>query len=613
MQTFRRHGLLWALLGPVALGGAIEAQERPAEAGRLVGRVVDESTGRPLPSAQVFLEDGSVGSLTAVDGRYVLRDVPIGVHTVVVQSLGYGSKTVTGVEVTAGVTSSLDVGLSPQAVAVEGITVSAAAERGSTTSLLTERRAAAVVSDAIGADQIARSPDGDAASALKRVPGLSVVDGKFAYVRGLGDRYSATTLNGSSLASPIPDKKVIPLDVIPSGLLESIVTSKSYSPDQPGDYAGGLVQLRTRAFPANRILSVSASAGWDSNASFKDGLGYSGGGLDFLGFDDGTRDLPGLIRHDVAVTRSNFSSEELQEIGRSFGGDWGPTREDVPLNGSLSLSFGDDYDVFGDQRFGFIASGNYSASQSVRTDIIERVFATSGAADPEVDYRGEITEQSVSVGGLLNMTYQPRTTDQITLSTLYNRLTDDLARSLEGFNLDSNTDQLNTRLQYLAQSLFNTQLRGEHTLGALNDAAFDWRGAYTRASRYEPNTREVLYREFDGRFVFDDFIQSGSIFHQDMVDEGWSAAANLKVPSTSGGSRRSCRSARRPTGRIATPSPGASGSDPFPVATSTTRRACCRRTSCSHPITSRRPVSRCRRRRSARTTTTRSRTSTPPS
>lgn len=498
--------------------------------GRVVGRVLDGRTATPLVSAQVFLSDGSVGVLTAVGGRYVLRDVPEGVHALTFQLIGYGSRTVTGVEVDGGTTVTLDVTLEPEAIALEGVVVSAAAQRGSTTSLFTERKMAAVVSDAIGSDQISRTPDGDAAAALKRVPGLSVVDGKFAYVRGLGERYSSTTLNGAPLASPVPDKKVIPLDVIPSGILESIVTSKSYSPDQPGDYAGGLVQLRTRDFPANRILSLSVGGGWNSASSLRDGLGYAGGSRDFLGFDDGTRGLPDMIPRDVPVNRQNFSSEQLQQIGRAFGGEWGPTLRQLPPNASLGISFGDDFDLSGDRRAGFVASMNYSSSYSVEKDLVERVFAQSGIEDPEVDYTGQISKRSVSIGGLLNLTFQPRPTDQITLATIYNRLTDDASRALSGFNLDSNTNQWNSRIQYLGQSLLNSQLRGEHVLGFLGDAQLDWRAAYTRAGRYEPSTREVLYREFDGQFYWDDFIQSGSVFHQDMVDAGWNGGASLKVP-----------------------------------------------------------------------------------
>lgn len=525
-QALKRWITAVAALATVAFTVPAEAQQT----GRVVGQVVDAQNGRPLGSVQIFIADGSVGALTAVDGRYVLRNVPIGPQDITVQLIGYATKTITDVAVSSDVTATLDVSMESSAVMLEEIVVTSAAQRGSTTALMTERRMAAVVSDAIGADQISRSPDGDAAAALKRVPGLSVVDGKYAYVRGLGERYSATTLNGAPLASPEPDKKVVPLDIIPSGLLQSIVTAKSYSPDQPGDYAGGLVQLRTRDFPANRIFNVSFSSGWNSESSLETGIGYLGGGTDLLGFDDGLRGLPRSIPRDVQVSRANFSGEALQQMGRDFRGDWGPTERTIPLNGGFGVSFGDDYDIFDGQRLGFIASANYSSDQSLRSNMVERVFSASGARDPEVDYTGNVANHSVTIGGLANLTYQPSAAHQLKFATVYNHVGNNVSRTLSGFNLDSNTNQFNTRIQFLQQTLFNSQLEGLHQVGFLNDARFTWRGAVTAAGRYEPSTRESLYQEFAGRLLWDDFIQSGSIFHQDMSDQGWNGAASLEIP-----------------------------------------------------------------------------------
>lgn len=514
----------WLVLGGML---ALPAHAN-GQVGRVVGRVLGSGTSEPLASAQVFLEGTSVGALTEADGRYALGGVPAGLHDVRVQLIGYASRTV-AVAIVEGRTTILDIVLEPEAVALEGVVVTSAAQRGSTAALLTERRRAPVLSDAVGAEQMARTAGGSAGAALRRVPGVSVVDGRFAYVRGLGERYGATTLDGAPLASPVPDRKVIPLDVIPSGLLQSIVTAKSFSPEQPGDHAGGLVQLRTRDFPPDRILSLSLSGGWSSTATFRSGPGYAGGSRDFTGFDDGTRDLPTMIPRDVPVTPSNFSDAELQRIGRGFRGGWGPTRRSLPPNAGAGLTFGDELDLGGERRLGFIASLSWASSRSVRRDLVERVYS-AGSDVPGVDYTGEVGEQSVTLGGLASLTFQPRASDRIKVSVVYNRLTDDVARVLTGFNQDSNTDQWNSRIQYLAQSLRNTRIEGEHLLDFLGGATVGWRAGLTRAGRYEPSTREALYREFGGRFYWDDFIQSGSVFHQDMVDEGWNGGLSLRVP-----------------------------------------------------------------------------------
>ena len=528
MALRERALLLTAILAATPSLGAAQ------DAGRIVGRVVDGQTARPLASAQVFLADMTIGGRSTIDGRFILRDVPAGPQSLTVQMIGYGTKTVTGVEVEAGGVAEIDVSLEQAAVELEGITVEATVETGSTAALLNERQTESFVVDAIGADQISRSPDSDAAAALKRVPGLSVVDGRFAYVRGLGERYSATTLNGAPLASPMPDRKVVPLDVVPSDLLESIVTAKSYSPDQPGDYAGGLVELRTKDFPSRRIFSVSASSSYNSASTFTDGLRYAGGGLDLLGVDDGTRSLPELLPSDHRVIYPNFQRGDLERFGEAFGGDWGPTLSSLPPNGSFGASFGDDIDLFG-RSFGILGSLTYSNSYRHKGDVIERVFASAGLSEPEVDYAGDETNHSVSLGGLLNASYELAPTSRITANFVYNRLMDDEARVYEGYNLDTGSDQRNYRLRFLAQTLINGQLRGEHRLGFLNNAKFDWRGSWSRADRYEPNTREMLYREQNGRFLFDNFVSSGSVFHQDLVDDTYGGAGDLDIPFTAGG------------------------------------------------------------------------------
>lgn len=509
-----------------------------AQTGKIVGRVVDGQTAQPIASAQVSLSNQSAGYVSGIDGRFVLRKVPPGDHSLVVQMIGYAPKTVTGVAVRPDAVVTLDVSLEAAALELEGITVSAAIETGSTVALLAERATASFVVDAIGADQISKSPDGDAAAALARVPGLSVVDGKFAYVRGLGERYSSTTLNGAPLASPMPDRKAVPLDIVPSEMLESIVTAKSYAPDQPGDYAGGLIELRTKNFPAERIFKVKGSFSYNTVSSFQDGLRYNGGAWDFLGFDDGTRALPALVPTDQRVIFPNFSRGELEQFGEAFGGDWGPFLGSLPPNGSLGVSYGDDLELFG-RSLGLLASATYDNSFSQKGDMVERVFASAGALEPEIDYDGEATTRSVSLGGLANLSYELTPTNRLTVNFLYNRLMEDEARRYQGFNLDSNSEQRNYRLRFLAQTLVNAQFGGEHLLGFLADAKMDWSAAWSRARREEPNTREVLYREEDGEFLFENFVSSGSVFHQDLVDDTYSGSADFTIPFALGSGERS--------------------------------------------------------------------------
>ena len=532
LGAWLRRACRGAVAGIIALVIAGPAMAQ-GSGDRISGRVTGEDA-RPLVGARVSIPSLDLGALTDADGRFVLAGVPAGVHTVVIEYLGYETKTVAGVAV-EGELVSLHVMLEPRAITVEGITVTAAREAGSDVALLTDRMQAAAVVDAIGAAQIARSPDGNAAAALKRLPGVSVVDGKYVYVRGLGDRYGATTLNGAPLPSPEPDRKVVPLDLVPSSLLESVVSAKTYSPDQPGDHAGGLVQIRTKDFAGSRTFGVSASLGFDTEATFADGLGYAGGGLDYFGIEDGTRALPAALPRDVPL--QNLSRAELERIGEAFAGTWGPRPRRLPLNHGFGLTYGDVFEI-GERRLGLIGTISHSNAFSNRDGQIERALSASGGAEPVIDFLGTASTHSVALGGLLHLGLELGEDDRISLNAVLNRLTDDEARTFEGLNLDSNANQRNLRIRYLSQSLASAQLSGEHRVGRLGGVGLRWRAAYSLAERYEPNTREMLYREVaDGRFLWENFIQSASVFHQDMDEAAAAGGLDVEFPLR-GGARR---------------------------------------------------------------------------
>ncbi|MEK6769065.1 MAG: carboxypeptidase regulatory-like domain-containing protein, partial [Gemmatimonadota bacterium] len=181
----------------------------PGATGRVVGRIIEETTGAPIPGAQVGVAAGGAPVTSAIDGRYILLNLPAGPTAVAVRAIGYAPKTVSGVVVPPGGAAALDITLAPQAVQLGEITVAAEVERGSVAAALDEQRHSNNVVNAITAEQIARSPDSDAGQAVQRVSGVTVQDGRYVFVRGLGERYTTTSLNGSRIPSPEPERKVV--------------------------------------------------------------------------------------------------------------------------------------------------------------------------------------------------------------------------------------------------------------------------------------------------------------------------------------------------------------------------------------------------------------------
>ena len=516
-----------AALALTAVCALFPARTAAQDAGRIIGRVIEADGVTGVAGAQVMVPELDRGTITGADGSFAIGGVSPGRRTLAVLMLGYADVEVS-VQVDAGEAATVLLPMQPVAIEIEGLTISAPRSAGSAVALDAQRRESSIVQDAIGRDQIERSTDGDAAAVVARSPGVTVVGGKYVYVRGLGDRYGSVTLNGAPLATPEPDRKTVPLDLIPSSLLESVVTAKTFSPEQPADYAGGLVQLRTRGYPRLGLLRFTASGGFDTEATFARGLSY-GGSLNALGLPGAGRELPDAIEPGVAVRGDAYSPEELERIGEAFTPTWAPHSHDLPANRSFGVTLGDSW-LVGDRAMplGFLAAATWSNAIDHRADEIERVFASGGASEPEVDYLGLTSTQSVALGGLLEVGLDPADGHRLSLTSVFNRTADDQARQLDGFVLDANTNLRNYRLQYLAQTMASTQLAGEHELG---NARVDWRADVRYAGRYEPNTREMVYMEgADGVYRWENFIQSGSVFHQDLGEFGGGGAVDVTVP-----------------------------------------------------------------------------------
>src|SRR5689334_150583 len=303
---------------PIALVAAHGQQTTP-NVGRIVGRILDAGTGSGLSDVGIQIVGTTLGATSGIDGRYTIANVPAGTVTIQVRRIGYAPKSITGIMLAAGKTLEQNIVMESAAVTISAQTVTAARERGTVASALNDQRTAVGVTNSVTAEAIARSPDSDAAQAIQRVSGVTVQDGKYVFVRGLGERYTTTSLNGARVPSPEPEKKVVPLDLFPSNLLETITTSKTFTPDQPGDFSGASVNLKTRSFPANRMVQLSVSSGFNSLVTGKDiPLATSVGG-EWLGMAAAERQLPGEL---ATSDYSRLSQAQINGLIRALPRDW---------------------------------------------------------------------------------------------------------------------------------------------------------------------------------------------------------------------------------------------------------------------------------------------------
>jgi outer membrane receptor protein involved in Fe transport len=463
------------------------AAQAPAT-GRIVGRIVDATTGTGIADAGVQVVGTTLGARSGVDGRFTLVAVPAGTVTLQVRRLGFASKTVTGLVLDAGKTLDQSIALATSSVQLTAQVVTASKERGTVNEALDGQRSAVGVQNSVTAEQIAKSPDGDAAQAVKRVSGVTVQDGKYVFVRGLGERYTTASLNGARVPSPEPEKRVVPLDMFPAGLLQTITTSKTFTPDQQGDFSGALVDIKTREFPASRTGTLQLGSGYAYGATGSNVMAAQSVGGENFAMVNHQRDLPSLVRNVGNLQNINLNQGDVNLLVGSFRNAWTPKLSTgAPmLNGSASFG-GNDPVLFG-HRIGYLFSGSMSSGTDVKDNQV-RALADRGTTRGETiemdRFTGQTASKSVLWGGLTNISTLLGEGSRLSFNGLFNRSADNDARVEVGeFTADALPVKI-TRMQYTERGLYSGQLAGEHQI--TEGQRLDWSATASGVRRYEPD------------------------------------------------------------------------------------------------------------------------------
>lgn len=378
--------------------------------------------------------------------------------------------------------------------------------------LLSARQKAVSVSDAIGAEQMSKLGFGTVASAMKAVTGASVVGGKYVYIRGLGERYSSTMVNGVEVPSADPDRRAVNMDMFPSDLIDAIVTTKSFTPDKPGNFTGGAVDMKTKEFPDQFTASAAFSFSHNSRVTGKDFL--SGGGGNTWGRDDGGRDLPAALAGRPIPLRFTTPTvdAEIGALTRAFSPTMTPGLKDGPLSRGASIAVGGVGRVFG-RRLGYAASLSYDRTFSGYRDGVfgryERQGVNSPALAPLVRLSDSRSEDDALLGSLFNVAYQFSPDHQASVNTMFNQTGNDMARVRSGLNVAgggiSETEVFTTRtLRYTERSLRSVQLAGKHLFPAWRDLRLNWSATHASTTQDEPDTRYFsTFQTPDGNQFFE--------------------------------------------------------------------------------------------------------------
>ncbi|WP_171438250.1 TonB-dependent receptor domain-containing protein [Corallococcus exercitus] len=504
----------------------------------IYGRLTDEANGEGLIEATVKVVTGAdKQALTDLDGNYKLA-LPPGKYDLRAFYDVYQGRRITGVVVSQGKATKLDVALSADVGAVQEVVVEARSDRRAEGALLQDRKKAAAVSDAISAQEIARTPDSSAGDAVKRVVSATVVDGRYVLLRGLGGRYATTLLNGALLPSPEPDEPSVPLDLFPTSLLANLNVVKSYTPDLPGTFGGGTLLIETNTYPSQFEFKPRLTLGGDTVTTFRDRNSQAQGGFgETLGFASSDRGLPDALPRDHRLGAGGETAQQLEGQWESFTNVWEKRTTRAAPNLGLGASLGDTL-RFGNQRLGYLATVNYGHRDGVQTgDFARAARDESGSLISQDVARTTQGFSTANLSGLASLGYQFDRDNELTLFSLYTRGTDTRTYSANGNNNVRGDTYASTRLQFITRALSFTQLRGFHRLGLLGDSEVDWQANVSRVDRDEPDTRDTLYSAAlsspDAQLSFPNQPNSGERFFAELGETSTGGSLNLTLPFTS--------------------------------------------------------------------------------
>lgn len=489
--------------------------------GAMIRGVVRDSSGAAIPGVTVTAtragsSSSPVVEVTGSEGEFRIAGLTPG--DFVLEAVLDGFQTVSKrVRLVTG--QSVEAAFTIVPAFSETVEVVAQATKTGEVAIMESRRQAAVVSDSISSEEIRKTPDSSAAGVVERLTGVTLLGDKYVFVRGLGERYSGTTINGSTVPTTETDKRVVPLDLFPAKLLDSVNVVKTYTPDKPGDFGSGTVEMTTTQFPSSQTFRLTIGTGYQSGTTGGRFRRYNGG-LSRLG--DGGQSMPSTLPSEFlerrgALNSSGFTPEELQVIGRSMAGDWtGREESSASPATDLALTYGN---TFG--RLGVVLSAVSNHGYDTVQDE-QRFFGVDEDVLVAInDYNLTSYRESASTGLVGNFSARINDQNRVYLNSVFTRDASSEDRFQEGLQSNTGGEIRDTRVRYQLEEILSSRLHGEHNLsGPALGSLFEWHLALSSATN-DSDLRENIYRETDpGVFSLQTaYSDSGKIEYFNLADE----------------------------------------------------------------------------------------------
>lgn len=520
-----------------------------AQTGKISGKIL-EPNGQTIIGATVQVKGTTTGAATDLDGYYSISLQP-GKYDIQVSYISFETKIFTDVEVKAGQTTTLNTVLASSDQNLETVKIEGKASREAVSTITLEQKNSVVLFDGFSSEQIKKTPDRTTADVLRRISGATIQDNSFVIVRGLPDRYNAVYINNAPLPSSEPDRKAFAFDIFPATFINDIKVIKTAMPSLSGEFAGGLIQLRTKDIPENNFYTASFSVGYNTVTTGKTFYKAQGGKFDFIGLDDGSRALPKEFPDIETFNDPSLSKPDRLEYSKLFKNTWKISSTNALPNFSGQFSMGHNINFVPKAKrektktrkelgsvFALTYQNNNSYTQRKRFD-----YSGTGK---DLEFNDDSYNTNVMSGGIWNLSFlhsrENGSNHRVSLKNMLNINTNDQVILRNGSRFDQGQDIKSYNAMYTQNRLLSTQLLGEHFIPK-GKIKMEWNVGYNNLKRDIPDYKQITYKRPLGDTATPwavpistqpSFNDINGRFYSTMMDNIYSGAVDFAIPFLTG-------------------------------------------------------------------------------
>ena len=511
-----------------------------AQNGTIKGNVTDGKTNEAIIGANVVIQGTQVGTATDIEGNFNIANVKPGTYSLVISFVTYKSHVIPDVAVESGKISEINVTMQEDETELTEVVVTGTREINNDLSLINAIKESKLVVSGISAEQIVRLPDKDAAQVMQRVSGVTISDNRFVLIRGVPERYNQVMINGVIGPSTEIDRRSFSFDLIPAGAIDQVLLYKSGSAELPGDFAGGVIKVVTKKPGDDRFFNVGINVGYRSNTTGSEHLYTKGSSTDWLGFDDGFRELPANFPTTASLKSTARNSSQRERAGKSLTNNFGYQSRNAPMDMGLNFSLSLPFSI-GSINFNNVTAVSYSNSyQYYQADFKRYNSFDATSAVERFSFKDNFYSNDVRINAVHNWLINFNDRFKVEFKNLFVQLGEHETTQRKGTDFIQlpNYDRINYAYHYLSRTIYSGQLEGTHILGPSESSSLNWVFGYNKVMRNEPDyrrfrtIRDKVYEGTEEPFIMQ-LPPAGNLFEtgrfwSDLNDTGYSNGLNFE-------------------------------------------------------------------------------------